>query len=295
MNTQTQLMQTESMITTPTITLWDIFRRFKKRISLTLFLVVAESLLDLLFPLLIGYAINGLLNQSYAGIAALGGLGVLTLLVGSGRRFYDTRAYASIYTTLSTEMVAREQDKKNSISMISARASLLTEFVEFMENSMPLIVTSVIGLVGILVIIFALNLSVFWASIALFALMILVYLLSGRRNFRYNKAYNDELENQVNSLSTQDMGVIGKHFKTVMHWNIKLSDLETINYALIWLGIIGLLVYAPIAVIGSGVTNYGLVFSVLIYVFQYVESMVSLPYFIQQVIRLQEISGRLGV
>ncbi|MEM7132969.1 MAG: ABC transporter six-transmembrane domain-containing protein [Chloroflexota bacterium] len=287
-------MQTEYTITTPTITLWGIIHRFKRKISLTLLLVVAESLLDLLFPLFIGYSINGLLNQSYAGIAALGGLGVLTLLVGSGRRFYDTRAYAGMYTSLSTEMVSREQEKKNSISMISARASLLTEFVEFLENSMPSIITSVIGLVGILVILFTLNLYVFWASVALFALMAVVYLLSGRWNFSYNKSYNDELENQVNALSTHDMGVIGRHFKTVMHWNIKLSDLETINYALIWLGIIGLLVYAPIAVIGNGVTDYGLVFSVLMYVFQYVESVVSLPFFIQQVIRLQEISGRLG-
>lgn len=143
-------------------------------------------------------------------------------------------------------------------------------------------------------IIFALNLSVFWASIPLFVLMALVYLLNGRRNFRYNKEYNDELESQVNALTTQDTSITRKHFQSVMRWNIKLSDLETTNYALIWLGIIGLLVYAPIAVIDSGVTNYGFVFSTLMYVFQYVESVVSLPYFIQQVIRLQEISGRLG-
>jgi hypothetical protein len=79
-----------------------------------------------------------------------------------------------------------------------------------------------------------------------------------------------------------------------MRWNIKLSDLETANYFVIWLGIIGLLVFAPIAAVSSGVLNYGLVFSILMYVFQYIESLVSLPYFIQKVIRLQEISGRLG-
>jgi len=124
-------------------------------------------------------------------------------------------------------------------------------------------------------------------------LMVVVYLLSGKWNFRFNKNYNDALENQVTALSTQDMGVIGNHFKAVMRWNIKLSDLETANYAAIWLGIIGLLVYAPVAVINGGVANYGLVFSILMYVFQYVESIVMLPYYIQQIIRLQEISGRL--
>ncbi|MCP5094373.1 MAG: hypothetical protein GY943_02340 [Chloroflexi bacterium] len=287
-------MQAESITITPTITLWGLFRRFKKKISLTFFLVVAESILDLLFPLFIGFAINSLLEQSYTGVIALALLGFFALIVGSGRRFYDTRAYASIYTTLSTEMVTREQKKENSISTISARASLLTEFVEFLENSMPMIVTSLFGLVGILAILFSLNLAVFAASTALLGLMILVYLLSGKWNFRYNKNYNDTLENQVDALSTQDMDVISSHFKTVMRWNIKLSDLETVNYTVIWLGIIGLLVYAPIAVIDSGLANYGLVFSILMYVFQYIESVVTLPYFIQQIIRLQEISGRLN-
>ncbi len=287
-------MQTKTVATISTISLWGLFCRFRKKISLTLFLVVVESILELLFPLFIGFAINSLLDQSYTGVMALALLGVLALIVGSGRRFYDTRAYAGIYTTLSTEMVAREQNKENSISTISARASLLTEFVEFLENSMPMIVTSLIGLFGILAILFSLNMAVFAACIALLGLMILVYLLSGKWNFRYNKMYNDALENQVTALSTQDMGVIGNHFKMIMRWNIKLSDLETVNYSVIWLGIIGLLIYAPIAVIGNGVSNYGLVFSMLMYVFQYVESVISLPYFMQQLIRLQEISGRLG-
>ena len=276
------------------VTFLGLFRRFKKKISLTLLLVMAESILDLFFPLFIGFAINGLLEQSYIGVLALAILGVLALLVGSGRRFYDTQTYAAVYTTISTEMVAREQDKNSTVSTISARASLLTEFVEFLENSLPMIVTSLIGLFGILIIIFSLNSPVFVACIGLLLLVVVVYLLSGKWNFRYNKQYNDELEKQVTALSTQDIGVIENHFKMVMRWNIKLSNLETINYIVIWLGIISLLVYAPIVVVTGGITNYGLVFSILMYVFQYVESVVSLPYFIQQIIRLQEISQRLA-
>lgn len=288
------MTQIKTAVLPPTLTLWQTVKRFKGKISLTMLLVVAESALDLLFPLFIGFAINGLLDQSYSGVLALGGLGLAALVVGSGRRFYDTRAYATIYTTLSTEMVAREQNKESNVSTIAARASLLTEFVEFLENSMPGIVTSLIGLVGILGIIFSLNLAIFGAAIGLLLLMILVYAISGKWNFRYNKGYNDALEEQVAALTTKNMGVIGTHFKTVMRWNIKLSDLETVNYAAIWLGIIGLLVYAPIVAVDSGVANFGLVFSILMYVFQYVESVVSLPFFIQQLIRLQEISQRLG-
>lgn len=275
------------------ISITRLLSRFKGKVSFTMFLVLTESILGLLYPLFIGNAINGLLVQDFSGVYMLGGLGVLALVVGSGRRFYDTRAYSDIYIKISHEMVVKEQAKDSSISKISARASLLTEFVEFLENSMPMILESIIGVLGVLAIIFALNLSVFWASVGLFILLILIYLLSGKSNFRFNEKYNNEIESQVDALVSLDMDIIRKHFRAVTHWNIKLSDLETWNYAALWLGIIGLLVYAPIVVIDSGIINYGLVFSILMYVFQYIESLLTLPNFIQQIIRLQEITVRL--
>lgn len=275
------------------ISLSALLSRFRRKVSFTLFLVLADSMLGLLFPLFIGFAINGLIEDSFDGILALGGLGMLSLLVGSGRRYYDTRAYADIYVTISEEMVTREQERESSVSKTAGRASLVTEFVEFLENSMPVIVTSVIGVFGVLVIIANLNWQVFWACIALFVLMVVIYLVSGKKNLVYNEEYNNEIERRVDVLSSQAPKAIRKHFKSVMHWNIRLSDLETLNYAVLWLGIIALLVYAPVVVVDSGVANYGLVFSILMYVFQYIESLATLPLFIQQVIRLQEISTRL--
>ncbi len=149
------------------------------------------------------------------------------------------------------------------------------------------------GVVGVLIIILGLNLTVFWTCIGLFVLMVAIYLLSGKLNYRFNEGYNNEIENQVTALTSQDLGIIHKHFKAITLWNIRLSDLETWNYAAIWLGIIAVLAYTPIVVIGSGAINYGLVFSILMYVFQYTESLLMLPFFIQQTIRLQEISVRL--
>ncbi len=285
-------MQVELTAERP-FTIWRLFNRFRKKISLTFFLVILESILDLLFPLFIGFAINSLLEQNFEGVIALGGLGLAALIVGSGRRFYDTRTYAKIYTTISGEMVLREHQKETPVSATAARATLLTELVEFLENSVPALITSMIGLVGILIIIFSLSQPVFWAALGLFGLMALIYLATGKKNFQLNKSYNDQLEQQWSILSEKQMGPINSHFKKMMDWNIKLSDLETLNFGLIWLGIIGLLLYAPIVVIDSGITNYGLVFSVLMYVFQYIESVVSLPLFVQQIIRLQEISSRL--
>jgi hypothetical protein len=77
-----------------------------------------------------------------------------------------------------------------------------------------------------------------------------------------------------------------------VRWNIKLSGRETVNYILLFLGVIALLFYAPIALVTGGV-EAGFVLAALMYVFQYVEGLLVMPLYIQQAIRLKEISDRL--
>lgn len=256
--------------------------------------MVIESLLDVFYPLFIGLAIDGLLQKQYTGVIQLAGLGLLSLLVGSVRRAYDTRVYAGIYSKIIPEMVANEQRMGSSISLISARSSLLTEFVKFLENSMPEIVRGVVSLVGTLVLIATLNWQVFFACLGILLLIVVVYSFSGKINFRLNKHYNNQLEKQVLALESRDMPQIHKHYQALMKWNIKLSDLENVNFVAIWLGVIALLVYTPISVINSGTSSYGEVSSIFMYVFGYVQDTVTFPLYIQQLIRLKEISSRLS-
>lgn len=276
------------------ISLTSLVLRFKWRISFTFFLVIVESALGILYPLFIGYAINDLLKSQYQGVINLTILGLLSLIIGTFRRVYDTRVYSRIYSQVVPEMVESELHKESSVSKISARASLLTEFVEFLENSLPEVIGAIISLFGIIFIIAALNLNVFFACLGLLVLIFVIYSLTGKLNFNLNASYNGQLELQVEAISSKDMNQIRSHFRTLMNWNIKLSDLEAGNYFLIWVGVIALLAYTPISVISSGVLKYGLVFSILMYVFDYIDKVVTFPLYIQQLIRLREISNRLA-
>ncbi|MEM9521267.1 MAG: ABC transporter six-transmembrane domain-containing protein [Actinomycetota bacterium] len=276
------------------MSLTALVRRFPWRVGATVALVLIEAVIELLLPLFLGLAINDLLADRYGGLVALGVLGVAALVIGSARRFVDTRTYAGMYEIIAAEMVEGEQARGTATTRIAARTTLLGEFVEFLEDSMPQIVNAVIGTVGILLIIGGLNVNVLFACLGLFALLIVTYWASARRNFNLNRGYNDELEQQVAAIESGDRDRIGRHFRTLMRWNRQLSDLETLNYVVIWLGVIALLIYAPIEVIEPGETEYGFAFSTILYVFQYIEAVVMLPLFIQQLIRLQEIAGRLS-
>lgn len=272
----------------------SLLLRFRWKILFTFALVTLEALTGILFPLLIGIAIDGLLEDSIDGVLYLSIAGVAALIVGSARRFYDTRIYSGIYCRITPEMIQNETNKDASVSRISARTGLLTEFVEFLENSMPEMITALISVVGILAIIATLNIDVFFACLSILGLIVFIYTITGKFNYKLNTKYNNQLEKQVDVLTARDSIAIKSFYQELMRWNVKLSDLETINYFVIWVGVIAVFIYTPITVIGAGILSYGLVFSIIMYVFNYAGSIVSFPLFIQQVIRLKEISARLA-
>ena len=183
------------------VSLGGLVRRFRGRVAVTALLVVAEAATLLLFPLFIGIAIDDLLADSFRGIAVLGALGVVSLAIGALRRFLDTRTYAAVYETVAAEMVDAERERGTETSAISARTTLLAEFVEFLENSMPMIVNAAIGIVGTLVILAGIDMGVFLGAVGLAALVGLVYAATGRWNLALTAGYNDELEQRVDAVS----------------------------------------------------------------------------------------------
>lgn len=256
----------------------------------TLFLVLAEAGLSILFPLIIGFAIDDALVQNYNGAIYLGILGFLSLLIGAGRRFFDTRFYAQIFEQLSLKL--HEQLHSVNTSTKTARLRMLTEIVEFFENDIPQVITNSISLIGTLIILYTLNWSIFGMCLAIVFLIILVYGLTGKRTYQYNEAYNNELEQQVNTVEKNNLIELKSHIRRLMKWNIKLSDLETFNFSIVWMVMMGALVYSIIITVNSGVTQYGAIFAIIMYVFQFMENVFVLPLFYQQWLRLIEIINR---
>ena len=277
---------------TETISLRQLFHRFTFRILFTWLLVLFEAALFLLFPLFMGIAIDDYLAGSYRGVWLLGLLGVLSLLVGAGRRFYDTRIYANIYAQIAPELVDAEKRRDSSVSIISARVNLATEFVEFFENTFPEIITNLIGLGGTLFIILFLNVQVFIACLISTVLIGVVYAATSNKTYRLNSGYNEELEKQVEVITKGIGSQLVDHFKKVMKWNIRLSDLETSNFSISWVFLFGVLLFAIVTVIDSGLTAHGKILSILMYVFNYIESVIMIPLFYQQFVRLREITHR---
>jgi len=273
------------------MTLPNIFSRFRFRMSLTFLLVLFEGILAILFPLFIGYAINDALKGTYDGAMMLGALGIVSLIIGAARRLFDSRFYARVYQELGYEIGTIEGLTP---SKQTARLSMLAEIVEFFENSIPQIFNSIIGLAGTLIIVASLNTKIFMGCLVILLVVFCVYALTKNKTIRFNTAYNNSLEQQVEILSKNDKPNLKSYLKDLMKWNIKLSDLETINFSVVWMLMMGFLVVSIIWSVEGVEVNYGDVFALVMYVFQYIESVITLPFFYQQWLRLKEISSRLS-
>lgn len=122
---------------------------------------------------------------------------------------------------------------------------------------------------------------------------VVLHALTGKLTIRYNEGLNDEHERQVDAVDSGDPVRLGRHLRATMRWNIRLSDLEAANFGVNWVFMIALLVFA-VSAATTETAEYGAIFAIVMYVFQFVESMMMLPFFYQQWLRLREISGRLA-
>ncbi len=268
-----------------------ILKKYRSRFIFTFLLLLLEAAIGLLFPLFIGYAVDNAIIGSYTGAIHLGLLSLAGLAVGVIRRVFDSRFYAKVYQNIGLRADSKIQDKSDSVR--SARLSMIGELVEFLENSLPELINTVIGLIGVVAIIATLNLTVFYSSLIATLLIYLIYWLSSKRTIALNKSSNDELEKQVIIIATNDKKLLSDHLKEMMKWNIKLSDLEAFNFSLSWIVLSIFLVLSIVFSIHSGILKYGLLISLIMYVFQYMENVINLPFFYQNWLRLKEIKNRI--
>lgn len=271
----------------------SIFERFRLKILGTFGLLLVENVFIVAQPFVFGIAINDLLTGSIVGVIHAVLLYAGSLVLGVGRRIYDTRAYSSIYAVIAPETVQLQKEHGASTSAVVARSGLVRELVDFFETNLTQGFTSLIRVLGSMVMLYILDFRLFIGCMVALGLTYVIYTFSERGIFEANRIFNNELEEQVRLISAGEPLAIVKHFKTLAYWQVKLSDREAINFGLIEAIIIALAVFSLfIAVQGNDPTPGG-IFSTLSYVLEFAEGVYILPWVFQQFIRLKEISLRL--
>lgn len=264
------------------------------RLLLTYILFTIEMLGNLLRPFFLGVAINDLIKGSYRGLIVLSAVHLAWLLIGIVRHRLDTRTYSAIYSSLVTRLLTRRYDKKD-VSRLSAHSTLAREFVDFLEFDLVYVMEAFYSIFGSLLLLFLYDTSVVLVCLGILLPVILFSWLYGRRMQQLNRQKNDELEQQVDIISTGNTHLIKQHYDNLRKWQIRISDQEAWNFGIMEfmvMLVIGISLLITNQSAGSGL-EAGSLIGIYSYIQRFVSGLDTIPYTVQRLSSLSDITRRI--
>lgn len=272
----------------------QIMMQHRLRLLLTYILFSIEMMGSLLRPLFLGIAVDDLIRGSYRGLILLSAVHFAWLIIGMVRHRLDTRTYSAIYTTLVTKFLARRYNKTD-VSKLSAHSTLAREFVDFLEFDLVYVMEAVYSIFGSLALLFFYDTSVVLVCLAILLPVIGFSYLYGKRMRKLNQQKNDELEKQVDIISTGNTHLIKQHYDNLRKWQVRISDQEAWNFGIMEIMVmvvIGLSLLITNKTTG-GAIEAGSLIGIYSYIQRFVSGLDTIPYTVQRLSSLSDITRRI--
>ena len=273
----------------------SIMLQHKYRLLLTYSLFSVEMLGLLFRPFFLGKAVDDLLEGSYRGLIYLAATHLVWLVAGTIRHMYDTRTYTAIYTALVTRLLSRKY-KNSEVSKLSAHSTLAREFIDFLEYDLNYVVEASYNLIGSLVMLFFYDKMVVFVCLIILVPVIATSYFYGKRMKRLNQLKNDELENQVEIIGTRNAKKINQHYANLRKWQIKISDKEAWNFGIMELMVLAVIICALLITTDTHWKEgflAGDIIGIYNYILKFVGGLDTIPYTVQRLSSLKDITKRL--
>ena len=268
--------------------------KHKYQLIFTYSLFSMEMLGNLMRFYFFGEAINGLIKGSYQGLIVLSVVHLSYLVIGTIRHMYDTRTYSAIYTSLVTKFLSRRFNRIE-VSKLSAHSNLAREFVDFLEHDLVYVIEAAYNLIGSLILLFFYDKMVVLVCLSILIPVIITSYFYGKRMRRLNLYKNDELEKQVDIISTGNNRMIREHYNNLRKWQVRISDKEAWNFGfmeLLVLAVIGLSLIISKNMHNSTVLA-GSLFGIYSYILKFASGIDTIPYTVQRLSSLSDITRRI--
>ncbi|HRG82946.1 MAG TPA: ABC transporter six-transmembrane domain-containing protein, partial [Chitinophagaceae bacterium] len=184
---------------------------------------------------------------------------------------------------------------KTDVSKLSAHSTLAREFVDFLEFDLVYVLEALFSILGSLLLLFLYDTSVVVVCLGILLPVILFSWLYGKRMQLLNRQKNDELEKQVDIISTGNTHLIKQHYDNLRKWQIRISDQEAWNFGImefLVMLVIGLSLLITNKAAGSGM-EAGSLIGIYSYIQRFVSGLDTIPYTVQRVSSLSDITRRI--
>lgn len=274
------------------LTLRTLLRAFWFRVGVTWALTFLETALWVVLPLLLGFTIDGLLEQEFGPFWQLCGILLALVVVAVLRQIIDTRIFGTMRVELGQALADR--NRALPVSALNARVLMARELVDFLEQEMPVLMAAIVQLIASVLILFTYHWALSVFAIIAGGAMLLIYGKYHDRFFRLNRAINARAEKQVRLLETRTGPAFGRHLRLLRHWEVRLSDTEALVYGLIYAVLMGLVIVNLSFTALVMVASAGAIFAIVTYSWEFMDAAFNLPEALQQWSRLSEIIERIN-
>jgi ABC-type multidrug transport system fused ATPase/permease subunit len=268
--------------------------QYKYQLGLTYLLFTLEMAGLLLRPFFLAMAVDGLLKGQYNGLIYLGLVQLAWMAAGTVRHMYDTRTYSAIYTALVTKFLARRYEHGH-VSRLSAHSNLAREFVNFLETDLVYILEAAYNLLGALILLLYLDPNVVWVCLVVLVPVTLISKRYGRKMQNLYQRKNDELEQQVDIISSGNRTRIKHHYNSLRLWQIRISDQEARNFGVMEIMVlVAMMASLLVATSGgkAGVT-VGHLMAIGLYIQTFMSGLDTVPYVVERFSSLKDITRRI--
>lgn len=275
------------------LSLRSLFVTYKWRMLATYLLFNLENALRIAQPLVLGLAINDLLNGSYFGLTVFIVQHLAHLAIGTIRQMYDTRAFNAIYTDLATGLIGNQRDQDVDVSTVAARSALSRGYVEFFEQHVPMMIRAFYAIVGSLILLGWYDWTLVPYCLAIILPAMILNAAYGKKTLSLSKTLHDRFELEVAVIGRNQPQEVRGHYEEIATSRVKLSDAEAINFGLMELFILGLLVACLLQFCRGATAQAGDIFAVFRYVIMFIMGLDSVPKIVHQLSRLSDIGSRI--
>ena len=276
-------------------TLKSIAMQHKKRLSITFSLVMAENLLLLLYPLVGSFAVNAVLQGNLVSALTYAVMVLIIWAVGSARRAVDTRAFTRIYSELAVPVIVGQRLKGFDTSTTTARVALSREFVNFFEQHLPILMTSLFSIIGAVVMLLLIE---FWSGVVALLIVLgfgLILPNYVKANDHWYFKLNNRLEKEVDYVERANQHELVKHYRLVERLRILISNREAVSFLCIGIAMCILFgVTLTVLTLKKGVTA-GHIYAVITYLWTFAISLDDMPRLVEELSKLKDIGKRVEV
>lgn len=272
-----------------------LFKDNYKYLLFAYFLFISESIILLIYPLILGLVIDKIITGNYIDILYLVGVLFSYMSIAYLRRIYDTKIFTTIYRKFLLKYINKEISKNTNTSTINARKSMLRSIVDFLEIDFPFIFHALFSIVGSLLII-SINYNFYIGiiiSLFLVPILFVTKYFSKKLSIKYNE-FNNLEEKDVDLINSKKILPIKHHFINKNILKIRISNIdaknnlanEIINYSLILVSLILFTIFENVTV--------GSIMALYQYVLKFTNGAFMIPNLTLRYVYLKDVINRIS-